>query len=69
MNKFHAMLSLFWDVNLPANTVIGMSRGFGGALRPADEISDLRVSEVIWRRADERIENQIYSELIGNWEP
>jgi hypothetical protein len=53
MNKFHAMLSLLFDVNVSENTVITISRGFGGLLRPADKASDLKIDSIRFEKAAE----------------
>lgn len=73
--KYHAMLSLLWDVNLPARTVITMARGIGGTLQPADIASYLRVDnmrlEFIMNLA-ERDMYEVYCDQMrdsGAWEP
>ncbi len=73
--KYHAMLSLLWDVNLPAGTVITMARGMGGMLRTANSASFLKVDnmrlEFIMDLA-ERDMYEVYCDQMrdsGAWEP
>ncbi len=73
--KYHAMLSLLFDVNVPAQAVIKMSRGFGGTLRPADTVSEHRVDVAVVRRAHECAEQDMFEVWLdhmrdsGAWEP
>jgi hypothetical protein len=73
--NYHAMLSLYFDLNVPASTVITMARGMGGTLRPADSASDLKVDgmrlQFIMDMA-ERDMYEIYCDQMrdsGAWEP
>lgn len=72
--KYHAMLSLLFDVNVPVNTAISMHRGLG-TLRPADTVSDRKVDskrlEFIMDLA-ERDMWEVYCDQMrdsGAWEP